>query len=178
MPTSADEVARTIQMLAAESDDRFSEALADNIMDPVPEETAAFRSPELVARSAAAARYLIDHVNTVIRTRSGPEASNKDLRRRTEAFRNKVGRERRILESILAEAELRKGIIRNAPNPRARAMKRLWQLALQGDVPAGTARRLLEEEEEKAVEARREARRLAKEAARERRREERGLSHA
>lgn len=166
-------VESTIRMLAGQSDDRFGEALADCIMDPVPEEVEAFRSPELVARSAAAARYLIDHVNTVMRTREGPEASNKDLRRRTEAFRNKVGRERRILESILAEAELRKGIIRNAPNPRARAMKRLWQLNLQGDVPAGTAQRLYEEEQEKVLEARREARRKAKEEARARKR---GLS--
>jgi hypothetical protein len=165
---------RTIQMLAAESDDRFSEALADCIMDPVQEEVEAFRSPELIVRSVAAARYLIDHVNTIMRTRSGPDASSKDLRRRTEAFRNKVGRERRLLEEIQRSLELQRGIIRNAPNPRARAMKRLWQLNLAGDVPMGTAARLLEEEQEKVVIAKREARRAAKEAARAARQ---GVSH-
>lgn len=170
------EVERTIKILAAEPDDRYASSLADCVMDAdkkdpelreiVAIEQAAFRSPELVARSVIAARYLIDHVNTVIRTRTGPEASSNEVRRRTEAFRNKVGRERRLLEEIQRSLELQKGIIRNAPNPRARAMKRLWQLNLAGDVPQGTANRLLAEEEAKVVEAKREARRQAKEAAR------------
>lgn len=172
-----DGVADLIAMFAAESDDRFAQALADCIMDPVADEVAAFRSPELVARSAVAAKYLIDHVNTVMRTRAGADASNKDLRRRTEVFRNKVGRERAILATIINEAEARKGIIRNAYNPRRRAEKRLYQLALQGDVPAGTAQRLLAEEQERAVEIKREARREAKERARQARAADRnGLS--
>lgn len=171
---SSDEVADLIRQFSALTEDRFAEALADCVMDPIHEEVQAFRSPELVARSLAAARYNIDHVNTVMSTREGPAASNTRLRRATLAFRNKMGRERRILESIVAEAELRKGIIRNAPNPRARAMKRLWQLNLMGDVPAGTAAQLLEEEIEKAAEAKRAARRAQKDAARA---AKRGLSH-
>lgn len=158
-PNSA-EVADLITLLSGQSDDRFSEALADCIMDPVPEEVAAFRSPELAARSYAAARYLIDHANTTMRTRAGEEASNKDLRRRTEAFRNKVGRERRILEELVRSLELQRGMIRSSPNPRARAARRLKQLHL------AEYQELVREETEKLAEERREARRQAKAASR------------
>jgi hypothetical protein len=165
-------VQSTIAMLAGESDERFAESLADNIMDPMPEETAAFRSPELVARSVAAAKYLIDHVNTVIRTKTGDETSDKDVRRRREAFRNRVGYERRLLEEILRSEELQRGIIRNAPNPRARALRRLKQRHL------AEYQDLVREETEKIAQERRDARRAAKDAARQRKAAERGLSHA
>lgn len=170
MPVDPALVADTIAYLTGQSDDRFGQALADNIMEPDEVETEAFRSPELVGRSLIAARSLLDHVNTVMRTREGPEASNKDLRRRTEIFRNKVGRERRILESIVAEAGMRRGIIRNAPNPQARALRRLKQLHL------AEFQELKREEEARIAEERREARRQAKQAAREARRS--GMSHA
>ncbi|MGL5816640.1 MAG: hypothetical protein ACRCYR_03685 [Phycicoccus sp.] len=164
------EVERQIVLLAALSDDRFADALADNIMDPVPDETAAFRSAELVKRSEAACSFLIQGAAArVSDLYKGADADARNKRRRVEHFKNKMAYERAILRTIITESDARNGLLRNRQNPRARAMKRLAQLNLAGDVPRGTYRRLLDEETEKDAERRRQQKREARVLAKEKR---------
>lgn len=159
-----------IAYLQDKTEDQYADELADCIMSPWPEGVESFRSPALIARSVAAAQYLINDVNSAIRRRGEDAGSNKDKHRAREAFRNKVGRERAILESILREEELRRGIIRNSPNASARASRRLKQRHL------AEYQELKREEEAKIVEEKRAAKRAAREAAKAQDRAERGLS--
>ena len=122
----------------------FAEALADNIMEPDPIETSAFRSEELVFKSYKAARYLIDHSGAVLnRRRRGSKEQQA-----TREFMNRVGQERRLLEYIVNGLRASKGLTPNAPNPRQRALRRLATENLKGDVPRGRFRELVIEEQE------------------------------
>lgn len=134
------------QFVALEASDSkaFAEALADNIMEPDPAETAALRSEELAMKSLVAARFLIDNTNVVLRTKQ----RGTDEHRRTEHFINSVGRERRLLESIVQGLRAQHGILPTAPNPRGRAMRRLVNENMRGDVAKGRFRELVIEETE------------------------------
>lgn len=123
----------------------FAEALADNIMEPLPVDTAAFRSEELAFESLAATRYLIDNAKSVLARRR--RGSRQQMR--TEAYMQKIGMERRLLELRVNGIRAEKGMLPNQPNPRQRAMRRLATENLQGDVPKGRIRDLLEEEKQK-----------------------------
>ena len=158
---------RVIRQLTALDDVPFAEALADNVMDPVAEETAAFRSDELARRSLAATQYLINNVNSTIKKNAGE--SNKGWQHRAEHYRSRIGMERRQLLDIVRGMDARLGRINNAPQPRRRAEKRLWNLVL-ADKPVSreTLRQLLEEEQQKDIDARekeKERRKAAKRAA-------------
>jgi hypothetical protein len=143
----------------------FAEALADNIMEPVIEETAAFRSEELAYYSLAATRYLIENARSVL-TRRRRGSTEKA---RTEGFMQKVGHERRLLELRVNGIRAEKGLLPNAPNPRQRALRRLASENLAGDVPKGRFRQLVEEEQE----VDRERKRAAKKQRQQERRENR-----
>lgn len=119
-------VQETIDYLNTRTDKDFAEALADCIMDPVPDEVAAFRSPELAPRSLIAAQYLIDHAKTTIKYKEH-EQTKKGAARGTARFRDEVKYELRLLEDIVRGERARLGIVDNAPNPRARALRRLKQ---------------------------------------------------
>lgn len=112
-----------VRQLAGLSEQTFTDSLADCIADPDPVEQAAFRGEQLAFRSLNACRYLIDHVNTTIRKKESESGS--EWRARAEHFRSIVGRERRLLEYIVAGIRARQGILPAAPNPRARAKDEL-----------------------------------------------------
>lgn len=141
-PTAVEAKIREFSALELRDRNGFAEALADNIMDPDPTETAAFRSDELAFKSLAAARYLIDNANTVMRRRR----RGSQEQRGTERFMQTVGRERRILENITNGIRAKNGMLPNTPNPRQRALRRLASENLAGDVPKGRFRDLIEEE--------------------------------
>lgn len=143
----------------------FAEALADNIMEPDPVETAAFRSDELAALSLAGAIYLIDHSNEVLRDRRRSSRQAHETRR----FQMEVGRERRVLAHIVDGIRAKAGILPNQPNLRRRAERRLVQENLKGDVPKGRFIELLREEQEAEEQRKRDAKR-ARAAARKARR--------
>lgn len=167
LPTP-DEVAAKVEELRALEQlgvKEFADALADNIMEPLPVETAAFRSDALAFLSLTAARYLIDHANEILRQRH----RSRHARRGTQHFVNLVGRERRILENIVNGLRAKNGDLPNAPNPRKRAMQRLWNENMAGDVPQGRYKVLFLEEQELAAQRKRDekkARRDARRAAR------------
>lgn len=133
-----------LQALELRDRNGFAELLADNIMEPDEVETAAFRSDELAFQSLAAARYLIDNANAVMRRRRRGSAEQRG----TERFIQAVGRERRILENIVNGLRAKKGMLPSAPNPRQRALRRLATENLKGDVPQGRFRELVLEEVE------------------------------
>lgn len=173
MNQAATDDTRAVQLAIAQleglADDPFREAVAKIVMDPQPAHLEALRSPGLVARTEAACEFLIrTNASRVRHVLAGDAAAQK--RHAVSYFINKVAYERSICQRILAEADARKGIIKNRSNPRARALKRLAQLNLKGDVPQGMYRQLLEEEREADVERRRQERRAAKERAKELRR--------
>jgi hypothetical protein len=151
-----------VQALIAELDaleaaDRtsFAERLADNIMDPLLEETVAFRSEELAFKSFAAARYLVDNANEVLRRRRRGSAQQRGTRE----FLLKVGHERRILENIVNGMRAQRGQLPNTPNPRRRAMMELWNMVLRGEeVNQQTPRLLFEAEKAKDVERKKQER--------------------
>ena len=120
------ELRSTIEYLSSRTDEDFRDALADNLFEPDEVETAAFRHTELAWRSLAAARYLIDHANTTIKAREGDQ-SKKGAQLATARFRDRVGMERRLLESIVAGDRARNGILSNAPSAQSRALRRLKQ---------------------------------------------------
>lgn len=109
--------------LSALNENRFMRAVSENLHDENPVETAAFRHPDLVFRTQAALRALLDQTNTQLRRREGE--TNKEWRRRAEHFRTIVGRERRLVETIITGLRAQRGIEFAAPNPRARAFRRL-----------------------------------------------------
>ena len=117
------EIADMISQLEILADVRFAEALADCIMDPEPTEQAAFRSEALAFRTLTAARYLLDHVNVTIH-RNDTE-SNGSWLKRAEHYRNRVGMERRTVETIVAGLRAQRGMLTSTPNPRHRAMRAL-----------------------------------------------------
>lgn len=125
-PVDPRRVQETIVYLNTRTDEDYAEALADCIMDPRPEEVAAFRSSELAYRSLVAARYLIKHANTTMEHREG-DASAKGKQRRTARFRDLVGMERQLLEHIVAGDNARKGRMSQAPSAQSRALRRLKQ---------------------------------------------------
>lgn len=143
----------------------FAEALADNIMEPDPIETQAFRSDELAFKSLKAARYLLDHSGAVLKRRR----RGSQQQQATQEFMNRVGAERRHLENITNGIRAKKGLTPNAPNPRQRALRRLATENLKGDVPRGRFRELVIEEQEidraRKAEAKRQ-RRLARQGQR------------
>jgi hypothetical protein len=109
--------------LAALTEVAFAEALADNIMEPDADEVAAFRSPELVVRSLDATKYLLARVNTEFQQRPGE--SRGSWGKRAAAYRDRVGLERRRLETIVAGLRAQRGILTAPPNPRGRAYREL-----------------------------------------------------
>jgi hypothetical protein len=134
-----------------DSDDVIRTAIvqAHKVIDEMAaEERAAFRSPELAVRAQAAAKFLIDNVNTDIRRSAGE--SNKAWEGRAARYRNRVGYEHRILNEVVAGLYAQQGRLDNRPNPRRRAQERLWSLVLAGQ-PVGkdTLRELLADEEHK-----------------------------
>lgn len=147
--------AKVQEFLALETSDptSFAEALADNIMEPDPVETAAFRHEDLAFKSLAATKYLIENANSVLKRRR----RGSQQQRRTENFVQKVGLERRLLELRVNGIRAEKGLLPNAPNPRQRAMRRLATENLQGDVPKGRIRELIIEEQEKDRERKKQA---------------------
>lgn len=166
-PSPSDVSAKITELTALEAADptTFAEAFADNVAEPDPVETAAFRSDELAFKSFAAAQYLIDRTNETVRR----YRNQSDKQRASIAFGHKVARERRILENIVNGIKARNGILPAAPNPRRRAKDRLWNEAMKGGVlPPGLWRQLLEEEIEKD----RARKKAAKIARREMRRSE------
>jgi hypothetical protein len=156
------------EFTALEARDRreFASAVADNVLEPDPAETEALRSDALILKSLSACEQLLARTEQDLRRRRRGSAE----RRRTLHFFEAVGRERRLLERIVAGRRAEKGILPNAPNPRQRALRRLADENLKGDVPQGRFRDVLEEEKE------RDRARLAaeKEARRQARREARG----
>lgn len=165
--------------------DHFADRLATNVLDPDPVETEAFFSKDLAYKSLVAARYLIQHANSYkVRRRRG---SQKQLA--TEVFVQKVGRERSLLQNAVNGYLALDGRLPAQPNPRRRAEKRLWNLALRGEpLPADLvsdpraaavlgrimkdlARRLHDEEVERDA----EKKRAQKKARQQARREQRGL---
>ena len=151
-------------------EEKFAQKLADTVMTPVEDEhdaaiIAAFRDPRLINRSVAAANYLVTRANNDMRRRVGPDASNKDLARRTAAYLAMVGRERQILKDILKGLKATRGILDASPNPRERTKERVYQSLLAGKVITPTrAREILEEEEEKVRAEKRAAKKRAAEA--------------
>lgn len=154
--------AKVAELAALEARDptTFAEALADNIMEPDPVETAAFRSDDLAFKSLVATRYLIENTQSILRRRRRGSVAQ----RRTEGFIQKVGRERRVLENIVNGIRARTGVLPNTPNPRQRAMRRLWNENMKGPVPAGRYRELLNEEVEAVAERKRQAKKARQEA--------------
>jgi len=174
-PAAIELVVRYLDQL---DEDAYSEALADNIMDPpegapYDEETQAFRTAALIDRTYAAAVYLLDHVNVIL---GHAERDERYKAVRRKAFRAKVERELRILRPIKDAEDARRHVEARRPNPRRRAERRLVQLNLKGDVPKGMFNQLLAEEEEKEREARREQKRLARERRRLAQQRERELA--
>jgi len=99
---------------------------------PLADAIAALRGPQLINRSYPAARYLLNDVNTVIKTVAPKEGlSTKQSQRYREMFRSKVGRERAVLKVALDGYKAQRGILDSAPNPRARAMRVLKQRHLR-----------------------------------------------
>lgn len=159
------EVTELIEQFQGYPDQQYAEALADNVMDPDPVETAAFRSEQLAQRSLVAARYLIDNVNNQLRRKEGE--SGKAWAARAEHYRTRIGMERRLLETIVAGLRARAGIVPNAPNPRGRAMRELARRHPQEYL--ALVREEQERDQERARAAKEERKRLRKEAkARER----------
>lgn len=159
-PTEIERLIRSFADQEARDPRAFAEAVADNIMDPVTEETAALRSDELAPKTLIAVRFLIDH--TLNATKRPPKGS--DAERRRNHFLTSVNRERRVLEMIVAGIRAKNGVLPNAPNPRARALQRLANENLAGDVPRGRFRDLLNEEEELVRARKREAKQARRDA--------------
>src|SRR5690606_27046563 len=142
-----------IAYLATLNSDQFANALADCIMSPeaewddalpdapkpIPKVAAerAFRSPRFVEQSIAAADLLLKQARN--RTLAKGADNDRDWRRRQQFYMDKVGRERKVLGAVLKGLKAQAGYVDNAPSPRGRAMQRLWQLNLAGDVPRGKA---------------------------------------
>lgn len=163
----AEVAAKIEEFVALEATDptSFAEALADNIMEPEPAETAAFRSEELAFKSLNATKYLIENTRSVLaRRRRGSEQQ-----RRTEGFLQKVNYERRLLENIVNGLRAQRGLLPNAPNPRRRAERRLVNENLAGDVKRGRIRELIEEEKAIDAEKKKQAKKARQQARRERR---------
>lgn len=164
-PAAVEAKVRELLKLEASDPTSFAESLADNIMEPDPVETAAFRSEQLVFKSYAASRYLIENAKAVIaRRRRGSER-----KRATEHYMHKVGYERRILENICNGLRAQKGLLPNAPNPRRRAERRLVNENLAGDVKKGRIRELIEEEKAIDAEKKKQAKKARQAARKERR---------
>lgn len=185
-PTTAtpdpDEVQYAIDFLSTLNAEAFAHAVADVVTarpgddddvlrgsaEPVSKAAAeiALRSIDLIEHSMAAVNFHIKRTNNLLNERSPDFDRRKANSRRR--FLELMGRERAILGSTRkALATIHEGLVDNSPNPRKRAMERLWQLNLAGDVPQGTGRDLLAEEEAK-VAAAREARRAEAKAAKKR----------
>lgn len=164
-PTKDQVAARIAELTALEASDptTFAEDLADNIVEPIALDTAAFRSDELAFKSLAAANYLIDRTNEQARR----HRANSDKQRATIAFGHKVARERRILENVVNGIKARNGILPAAPNPRRRAKERLWSEAMKGGpIPAGRWRQILDEEIEKDRERKKQAKKARRQVRR------------
>lgn len=165
-PTEVEAKIREFEALELRDPAEFREALATNIMEPDPVETLAFRSETLAWKALASARELIEQAQSFqARDRKGSRT-----RRGRDAFIQKVGRERRILQMRVDGFRAEKGILPNTPNPRRRAEKRLWSEAMKGEaIPAGRWREILTEEIEKDKQRKRDqkkARQAARRAAR------------
>lgn len=163
-----DEVNDLIEYFTSMSDDRYARALAQNIAKPVPEETAALRSRSLAVRTEAACRSIIaTNAAKIQHVLVGMNTEVALKRARIAHFIGKVRREQALVQSIITEADAQRGILRNAGNPRRRAMERLAQLNFAGDVEKGTYRRLLEEEKQAEVVRRRQMKAEARRRARQ-----------
>lgn len=161
---------KELDALEVRSPVEFAEALADNIMEPDPIETQAFRSEDLAFKSLKAARYLIDHSGAVMKHRR----RGSKQQQATREFMNRVGQERRLLEYIVNGIRAAKGQIPNAPNPRQRALRRLATENLKGDVPRGRFRELMIEEQEIDKERKRQAKLEQKQRRQEAKKRDRG----
>lgn len=167
-PTRAQVDARVAELAALELRDRtsFAEELADNIVEPDPVDTAAFRSDELAFKSLAAAIYLLQ------RTEEQIARHRRDRNRKKEVdagrFGVKVQYERRLLQNITDGIKARNGIVPTAPNLRRRAMDRLVNENLAGDVPRGRFRQILEEEKAKEAERKKQEKKARRQNRRDR----------
>ncbi|MFB7890406.1 hypothetical protein ACFCZ3_20370 [Cellulosimicrobium cellulans] len=114
---------RMIEELSALTDNDFARALGENLTDENPVETAAFRSPELVQRTAIAARHLVAQTATTIKRRS--DESNSAWQARAKRFRLLAEREQAVCTTIINGFRAQNGVLPNAPQPRSRALRRL-----------------------------------------------------
>ena len=177
MPTNADDTVVAPQALIDAvvakltelvDEQKYAQSLAASITKPIETEydaavQAAFRDPRLINRSVIAADFLMARANNDIKRREGEGA--KALQHRTIYYKDRVGRERNILKSILRGEKAKRGILDVAPNPRARAMERLVSINMRADIPKGLFAQLVAEEEEKVRAAKRKAKQEAKERA-------------
>lgn len=153
---------RTITQLQALTDQAYAQSLADCVVDPEPVEHAAYRSDELAERSLAAAVFLVNTTNSLMK--NGPSRDDPAWVHRTQHFLNRIGMERRLLGTIVDGMYARQGRVKNAPNPRRRAQERLWNLVMSGrPVDPQTPALLMADEEakEKVRKAQDKARRKA-----------------
>lgn len=117
------ELAEMIEELSALTDEQFTRALGRNLTDEDPVETAAFRSPELVQRTAIAARHLVAQTATTLKRRS--DESNSAWQARAKRFRLVAEREQAVCTTIINGLRAQSGVLPNAPQPRSRALRRL-----------------------------------------------------
>jgi len=163
-----DELAVTITYLEARSDPAFAQALAENVLDPDPVATAAFRSPQLATRSLSAARFVINRANNRIRNAdSTPDpARTRYVQTR---LRDAVGFERASIQAVVDNmVDDPRGAHGNAPSARSRAMRRM---AREDPVRFLRFRREAEEQiaaERRAAKAQRKEQQAAERAARAR----------
>lgn len=154
-PVNAETIDLISQFIELEASDprAFTQQIADNVMEPVRAETMALRSPELVNKTMVAVRSLLEETSTAHRkVRKGSEEE-----RRRNFFLAQVSRERRMLEVVISGLRAQGFNLPPAENPRKRAMVRLANENLRGDVPRGRFRDLLNEEQEITRERKRAA---------------------
>ena len=150
------ELGQTIAELERLEGPAYERALTRMVFDPTPAEQIAFRHPRLITKSIAATRSMIDRVNRDLR--SNPKRQDPDWRGRAEAFRTRIGEERRLLEALLADMRASEGSIAET-SLRAQAKNRLWA---ENPVRGLQILRELQEEQRAKRQAEKEQRRAAK----------------
>lgn len=138
------EVQRLTQYLAGQPHLKFTEALMDCLMDPVPAEVLAFRSDALAEKTLAACVQLLDQLNQQIASNgkgmrrfeglrgAALAAEQRAWRQDVFRIREAVGIERRLVQDIVRGMRARNGQLGFAPNPRGRAMRELVRLNVSG----------------------------------------------
>lgn len=156
------EVRETIDYLRSLTEPEFAKAYAlyatarpkdhDDVFgmdspDPVNVKVAeaAFRSPDLLERSMTAVNFHISRTTNLLDPRRGEDVPAKRAGRQD--FLTLMRQHRNVLGSVRKHQAAMSGRVDNAPNPRRRAEKRLWDEVLKGPVKKGRGLELLREEE-------------------------------